>query len=490
MVSRLPDFSPGAGKPLLPGSSSPSSPGASERPRRVDVFQSEYTILRTLDRGSFGIVNLVCLKASPSKAYACKQLSLSRLNPNLIKNEVDIIRKARHQHIVEIVDELIDGEEDFYHIVMAPAADCDLAKYIRRKIQAPGSQPSQSDFGPQRLRLVQWMHCLANAVQHIHGLGIRHRDIKPENILVHGENILLTDFGTSFYSIEDTRYTSTSTLGTAKYLPPEAAECRRFGRCGDIFSLGCVFWEMTETLSSPLVGNSKFPRIHGTYSDFVGGPGNLDQILHVKENATLKKRYLAEGFRFSDRFLESLLLLVFEMLNPKPQGRHTAKEVVTCLVSVLDETESESLPCCIPFLNQPSTTTLNLAGMQGRGESLTPVAVVEKLIAFVDDTNWSPEFPLRIRQSLAKLELQLERENYSHLRDSLYTCPNSPIKGRRVMEAVQMANQLAVVFSTSTLDMNVENRVLEEFIRVLMGQYDDLGEVPWRGLGSFGFRFS
>lgn len=129
---------------------------------------------------------------------------------------------------------------------------------------------------------------MAEAVRHIHSLGIRHRDITPENTLIHGENILLADFGTSFHSCQDTRYTSTSTPGTAKYLPPEATGNRRFGRSGDIFSLGYVFLETVEALSDPILA-IKFPHIKGTYSMFVGDPNFRDQLARIKEHKALQK---------------------------------------------------------------------------------------------------------------------------------------------------------------------------------------------------------
>ncbi len=185
--------------------------------------------------------NVPVLKKSNQKNYACKELSLDRAGTDAMSNEVGLIRKVRHQHIVHVVDAFM-AKKNRYKIILEPLATCDLRQYLRKMERGPSSKADWAKLGLRRLQLLQWMRCLAVSLQHMHSLDVRHRDIKPDNILIHGGNILFTDFGTSFHSDKDTRYTCISTPGTAKYLPPEASGNRRFGRSGDIYSLGCVFF--------------------------------------------------------------------------------------------------------------------------------------------------------------------------------------------------------------------------------------------------------
>ena len=90
---------------------------------------------------------------------------------------------------------------------------------------------------------------VAMALDYAHRQGIVHRDIKPENILLHDGHALVTDFGIA-RAITRSMTMSTLTiagaaLGTPLYMSPEqGGGDREIDGRSDIYSLGCVLYEM------------------------------------------------------------------------------------------------------------------------------------------------------------------------------------------------------------------------------------------------------
>lgn len=81
-----------------------------------------------------------------------------------------------------------------------------------------------------------------------HARGIIHRDIKPANILLSGREVYILDFGVAraiIGSADDTLTRTGVTVGTPAYMSPEQVRAdRSIDRRSDIYSLGCVLYEM------------------------------------------------------------------------------------------------------------------------------------------------------------------------------------------------------------------------------------------------------
>ena len=148
--------------------------------------------------------------------------------------EIHTAANLSHPGILTLHD---SGEGDgLIYYVMPYVAGESLAQRLERE----GQLPIEDALAITRQ--------VAAALQYAHSHGIIHRDIKPGNILLSGGNAVVADFGIA-YAVEESgveKLTSTGfSLGTPAYMSPEQSggSGRITGRA-DIYSLGCVLYEM------------------------------------------------------------------------------------------------------------------------------------------------------------------------------------------------------------------------------------------------------
>lgn len=166
--------------------------------------------------------------------------------PKQYIRELLLLAKIRHRHIVQAVGGYHQAEG--LSIILYPyARNGDLQQFLHAtKKGKMWTRTLTSSIG-----------CLADAVAYLHSssVGICHQDIKPGNILVHGINMMLTDFGMSRHLGPSGRPTLDDCLAmTMGYAPPEVTS-GMFGSTPtgferDIFSLGITIWEMMDALAN------------------------------------------------------------------------------------------------------------------------------------------------------------------------------------------------------------------------------------------------
>ncbi|MBA8793799.1 serine/threonine-protein kinase [Friedmanniella endophytica] len=107
-------------------------------------------------------------------------------------------------------------------------------------------------------RALELTQGVLDALSYSHRAGIVHRDIKPANVmLTQTGNVKVMDFGIA-RAVADTSATMTQTaavIGTAQYLSPEQARGETVDARSDIYSAGCLLYELL-TGRPPFVGDS------------------------------------------------------------------------------------------------------------------------------------------------------------------------------------------------------------------------------------------
>ncbi len=328
-------------------------PDAAGSTRGHTVYASEndvpYKHVKILGRGTFGWVDEVegpnKIKGIPdtwggfNEVFARKSIPLSRKkltdNSASIRNEVDIISKLRHQHLVQLICTYQCNRN--FAILMQPVANGDLKEYL----EETDSLSSPADKRARILRMVSWSGCLIRVVQFLHEQRIRHKDIKPANILVRGSTrgsqVLLTDFGIAKDLQDDTSTVTTGNPGfhTALYAAPEVHNGEPRGRAADIFSLGCVLLEMaTVMLGVSLESFHKFVETDGVRAYAKNEQKILQWLLFFlakwKQQWTWYKKKLqcprpvvSPLFDFAT----SICDLTFLMLDPDSRTRITADQL-------------------------------------------------------------------------------------------------------------------------------------------------------------------
>ncbi|KAI9715496.1 MAG: hypothetical protein M1812_005972 [Candelaria pacifica] len=182
-------------------------------------------------------------------------------------SELEILKRLKHHHIVELVGSYTDSR--FLGLIMSPVAECNLFQFF--------ALPKTSDYKPL---LRTFFGCLAHALKYLHYSSIRHKDIKPQNILVNRRTVLFTDFGLSRDSSNLSKSTTEGSTGlTPRYCAPEVADYEPRNSSSDIWSLGCVFLEIVTTLRDKSIEEMK---------SFFGTRGSGSYFMHKNEQAVIE----------------------------------------------------------------------------------------------------------------------------------------------------------------------------------------------------------
>ncbi|XP_061876448.1 serine/threonine-protein kinase Nek5 [Colius striatus] len=206
----------------------------------------KYEIIKKIGEGSFGKIFLAKGKAD-NEQCVIKEINLTKMHvkeKEASEKEVILLAKMKHANIVTFYASL--QENNKLYIVMEYCDGGDLMKRINM----------QHGVLFEEDQILSWFVQISLGLKHIHDKKILHRDVKAQNIFLsnNGKVAKLGDFGIA-RELNSTVEFAHTCVGTPYYLSPEICENRPYNNKTDVWSLGCVLYELC-ALKHPFEGNS------------------------------------------------------------------------------------------------------------------------------------------------------------------------------------------------------------------------------------------
>ncbi|NXA26163.1 NEK5 kinase, partial [Ibidorhyncha struthersii] len=203
----------------------------------------KYEIIKKIGEGSFGKIFLAKGKVD-NEQCVIKEINLTKMpvkEKEASQKEVVLLAKMKHSNIVTFYDSL--QEKNKLYIVMEYCDGGDLMKRINMQHGVLFDED----------QILSWFVQISLGLKHIHDKKILHRDVKAQNIFLsnNGKVAKLGDFGIA-RQLNSTMEFAHTCVGTPYYLSPEICENRPYNNKTDIWSLGCVLYELC-TLKHPVI---------------------------------------------------------------------------------------------------------------------------------------------------------------------------------------------------------------------------------------------
>ena len=197
---------------------------------------NNFILGKQLGKGAFGSVRLVTRKKD-GKIYAMKSVNIGKLDTKekeAALNEVRILASLSHPNIIGYKEAFYDEASKSLNIVMEYADDGDISHKIQENLK-------------RRLRfdestLWEWIIQLLEGLKYLHDNKIMHRDLKCANIfLMKNGQLKIGDLNVSKLAKNNMARTQT---GTPFYLAPEIWKDLPYDYKCDIWSIGCIIYEL------------------------------------------------------------------------------------------------------------------------------------------------------------------------------------------------------------------------------------------------------
>ncbi|MBN1461919.1 MAG: serine/threonine protein kinase [Armatimonadetes bacterium] len=326
----------------------------------IGTTVGNYRIVEEIGRGGMGVVYKAVHQKIENQFVAVKLLSPSLIfgDPAAAGRAADEARsQARlrgHPNIVALYD-YVEKDKGLFLVmeyVEGIGGVRDLAGLIRQRGSLPLAELKRL-FGQ-----------VLSAVGFAHSHGIIHRDLKPLNIMLTEFGPKVGDFGIARIVSGDTSVSvSGHRVGSPAYMSPEQVLDKKLTRASDIYSLGCVLYEMA-------VGRLPFKE-SDTSSLFEA---------HLQESPVPPRQV-------NPQISERLEQVILKAMQKKPQDRfQTCKEFAAALGSIELHLRQETVPPLIVAPKQDTDPAVRLV------RRAVPLAEAREPVP-VDPCMTRPEIP-------------------------------------------------------------------------------------------------
>ena len=324
----------------------------------------DFQIISKLGEGAYSTVFKV-MRTVDSKTYALKKVKLLNLSDKEKENalnEVRILASVKSNYVVSYKEAFFDEKDRTLCIVMEFADNGDLyQKIVEHKKKAVFFE--ESEIWKIFIQLVKGLKAL-------HDLKILHRDLKSANVFLYKNgDAKIGDLNVSKVTRAGVGHTQT---GTPYYASPEVWNDKPYDNKSDIWSLGCVLYEMI-TLKPPFRAQD----MEGLYKRVIKG----------------------QYSRIPERFSNDLFQIIQFLLQVNPKLRPSCEQILNHPI----------VQKRIEYFKTISGERENQNNNSGNNKSLLKTIHMPKNLIFLSDKLPKPNYEKHLKNEGTEINVQSYR---------------------------------------------------------------------------------